>query len=277
MLSAMFCYVSAVWRCPVLVLAALGGCAVLAGAQPAMDQPVPRKDANSQAAHQQLLTKRSQGRIDLYFMGDSITRRWGATDYPEFLAHWNKTFHGWNAANFGWGGDTLQNMLWRLDHGELDEVNPKVIVFMGGTNNIRDQPGSAEEAAAIFRGIQAVLARFQQKAPDAVVILTGLLPRGSKPELHDWIRSINQRTAALADGKKIRYLDLFPRFLNASGQLKTEAFIPDQLHLALLGYQIWGEALTPVLTEVLGPKAAVDQAPPPTGDPGIRASSAAGK
>ena len=83
--------------------------------------------------------KREAGRIDVYFVGDSITRRWGATDYPELLAHWRKNFFGWNAGNFGWGADRTEHILWRLENGELDGVNPKVIVIHGGTNNIGAQ------------------------------------------------------------------------------------------------------------------------------------------
>src|SRR4051812_42370599 len=71
---------------------------------PSADQPVERTDANSKLAHEQLLAKAKQGSIDVYFEGDSITRRWGATDYPEFLANWKKNFFGWNAGDFGWGG-----------------------------------------------------------------------------------------------------------------------------------------------------------------------------
>ena len=97
---------------------------------------LPRTDQNSQIAHKQLLDKARHGRIDVYFEGDSITRRWGATDYPEFLANWKQNFFGWNAANFGWGADTVQNILWRLQNGELDNVHPKVIVLLAGTNNI---------------------------------------------------------------------------------------------------------------------------------------------
>ena len=86
------------------------------------DQPLQRSDANSQIAHAELLEKAKQGRIDVYFVGDSITRRWGTSDdaYREMLANWNENFFGWNAANFGWGGDTTQNILWRLHNGELD-------------------------------------------------------------------------------------------------------------------------------------------------------------
>ncbi len=56
-------------------------------------------------AHAQLLEKAKKGGIDIYFEGDSITRRWGATDYPDLLANWKRNFFGWNAADFGWGAD----------------------------------------------------------------------------------------------------------------------------------------------------------------------------
>ena len=102
--------------------------------------PVERTDQNSQIAHEQLLAKK-QGRIDVYFEGDSITRRWGATDYPQLLENWKKNFFGWNAADFGWGADRMENILWRLENGELDGVNPKVIVLLAGTNNVIDTAG----------------------------------------------------------------------------------------------------------------------------------------
>src|SRR5204863_4001002 len=72
--------------------------------------PAPRTDANSQLAHQQLVEKARRGGIDLYFVGDSIVRRWGCSDsqYADLLANWKANFFGWNAANFGWGGDQIQ-------------------------------------------------------------------------------------------------------------------------------------------------------------------------
>src|SRR6266536_2056426 len=99
------------------------------------DRPMARSDENSRLAHQQLVEKARRGGIDIYFEGDSIVRRWGATDYPELLANWTQNFFGWNAADFGWGADTTQNILWRLDHQELDGVQPKIIVLLAGTNN----------------------------------------------------------------------------------------------------------------------------------------------
>src|SRR4051794_4549061 len=74
------------------------------------DRPAPRTDQNSMIAHAQLLEKARAGGIDVYFVGDSITRRWGATDYPELLANWRQNFLGWNAGDFGWGADKTQNI-----------------------------------------------------------------------------------------------------------------------------------------------------------------------
>src|SRR5258706_3678623 len=140
-------------------------------------RPTPRIDANSQLAHQQLLEKARKGGIDVYFVGDSITRRWGATDYPQFLANWNTNFFGWNAADFGWGADQIQNILWRLENGELDGVNPKIIVILAGVNNVGRVPGDDAKVADIAQGIKAILDLCRKKAPDAIIILTGIFPR----------------------------------------------------------------------------------------------------
>ncbi len=237
-------------------------------------KPVARTDANSKTAHEQLLEKAKKGKIDVYFAGDSITRRWGATDYPDFLANWKENFHGWNAANFGWGGDTVQNVLWRLTSGELDQVNPKVIVVMAGTNNIGGRfPADGEEAKVteIVDGLKAILGVCREKAPDAVVILMGITPRNDNPRAKAIIDKVNAELEKVADGKKVRYLSINDKLADKEGKL-LDGMSPDRLHLSAKGYQVWADALKPVLKELLGPPAKDDLAPPPTGDP-----SAAGK
>jgi cephalosporin-C deacetylase len=238
------------------------------------DQPAPRTDANSMTAHQQLLAKAHQGRIDVYFEGDSITRRWGATDYPELLANWKENFFGWNAADFGWGADRIQNILWRLDNGELDGVNPKVIVLLAGTNNVGNRvppDGDAAEVVDITRGMQAILRTMQAKAPNAVIILTAIFPRNDNMAVVPVIDKINTNLIKLADGQKIRFLNINDKLANADGVLYEGMMNSrDKLHPALKGYQVWADGLKPILTELLGPPAKEDHAPPPTGDPSAR-------
>jgi lysophospholipase L1-like esterase len=237
-------------------------------------QPAPRMDDNSRIAHQQLIEKKKKGRIDIYFAGDSITRRWGASDaqYKDFLANWTENFFGWNAANFGWGGDTVQNILWRLQNGELDDVNPKVIVLLAGANNLAGPIPAAGDTAKVeevARGIRAVLDVTKQKAPNARIVLMGILPRNdgrNGTAIMPTINRINSRLAQFADGQRVRYVNINDRLADPEGKLLAGATV-DGLHLSVKGYQIWADALKPIFTEWLGPRANEDHAPPPTGDP----------
>ena len=237
------------------------------------DLPVPRTDANSRLAHEQLLAKRTQGRIDVYFVGDSITRRWGATDYPDFLAHWKSTFSGWNAGDFGWGADSTQHILWRLEHGELDGVNPKVIVILAGANNVNNVPAAPGRAAGkiadVTSGVKAIVDACRRKAPRATIVLTAIFPRNDNPAVLPEIEAINANLAKLADGKSVRFLNVNDKLADANGTL-FEGMSADKLHPTLKGYQVWADGLTPILTALLGPRASTDLAPPPTGDPSAR-------
>ncbi len=227
------------------------------------DQAVSRTDRNSLTAHAQLLEKAKHGGIDIYFEGDSITRRWGATDYPELLANWNQNFFGWNAADFGWGADKIQNILWRLDNGELDGVHPKIIVLLAGTNNV-----VTDSAADITRGLQAIVQRLQTKAPGATIIVTGIFPRNDNMAVIPAINQINDNLSKLADGKKIRYVNVNAKLADQDGKLFDGMMnAGDKLHPTLKGYQVWANSLTPIFTELLGPPKKEDHAPPPTGDP----------
>lgn len=237
------------------------------------DQPAPRTDANSRLAHEQLLAKAKQGGIDLYFLGDSITRRWGCSDakYAPMLANWQSNFFGWNAGNFGWGADRTENILWRLDNGELDGVNPKVIVLLAGTNNVGNAPGDEAKIADITRGLAGIVERCRKKAPDATIIVTALFPRNDNPAVVPTIDAINANLAKLADAKRVRFLNVNDKLADPSGKLFDGVMdARDKLHPTVKGYQVWADGLKPILTELLGPPAKTDHAPPPTGDPSAK-------
>ena len=235
------------------------------------DKAAARTDQNSMAAHAQLLEKARTGGIDIYFIGDSITRRWGATDYPDLLANWRQNFFGWNAADFGWGADRTQNILWRLENSELDGVNPRVIVILAGTNNVGAEPADAAKVAEITRGLTAILKICQQKAPQATIILTAIFPRNDNMAVMPSIDQINSNIARLADGRKVRYLNVNGKLADKDGRLFEGMMNErDKLHPTLRGYQVWADGLKPIFTELLGPPASTDHAPPPTGDPSVR-------
>jgi len=234
--------------------------------EPPADRPAARTDESSAIAHRQLLEKRTQGRIDVYFEGDSIVRRWGALDYPELLANWRSNFFGWNAADFGWGADRIENILWRLENGELDGVNPKAIVLLAGTNNVGAQPGGPAKIANITRGLQALVDTCRRKAPAATIVLTAIFPRNDNMAVMSEIDRINRNIERVADGSRVRWLNVNDKLADDRGTL-YEGMMDDRdkLHPTVKGYQVWADALKPIFTEILGAPAATDQAPPPTG------------
>src|SRR3984885_14254378 len=221
------------------IIAALAiACSLWAQAPVHANRPAARTDPNSMIAHQELLAKSKQGRIDAYFEGDSITRRWGATDYPELLGNWRQNFFGWNAADFGWGADRTQNILWRLENGELDGVNPKVVVLLAGTNNLGSLllpgQGSADDVA---RGLQAIVHVIQQKAPAATIIVMGIFPRNDNMAFIPMIDKINHSLSEFADGKKIRYLNINDKLADGNGKLFDGMMNEkDKLHPNLKAY-----------------------------------------
>jgi cephalosporin-C deacetylase len=239
------------------------------------DVPTPRTDANSRRAHEDLLAKRTRGQIDAYFIGDSITRRWGTSDaqWSALLANWKENFTGWNAANFGWGADKTQHILWRLKNGELDGVKPKVVVIMAGTNNVGDASpiGDADaRAREVARGVGAIVSEVRRRAPQATVVITGITPRNDNIDVMPVVDAANREIARLADGKYVRYVNINDKLAD-SRNLLFPGMTYDGLHLTPKAYQFWADGLKPVFTEVLGPPAASDRAPPPTGDPSARA------
>jgi lysophospholipase L1-like esterase len=231
---------------------------------------VPRTDANSMLAHKQLVAKAAKGGIDLYFVGDSIVRRWGTSDpqYADLLRNWNANFYGWNAGDFGWGADKVENILWRMENGELDGVNPKVIVILAGTNNVGAGPGDDATVHTVTAGIAAMLAECRYKAPHATIILTAIFPRNDNMAAMPTIDRINRELAGLADGKQVRFLNVNAGLADRDGRLFDGMMnAGDKLHPTVKGYQVWADGLKPLLTQLLGPPASTDHAPPPTGDP----------
>lgn len=238
----------------------------------ATEIPTPRTDPNSALAHTQLVEKARKGGIDLYFEGDSIVRRWGTSDpqYATLLSNWKENFFGWNAGDFGWGADRVENILWRLENGELDGVNPKVIVLLAGTNNIGPQQDADTTVADVTKGIQALLQVCRAKAPRATIILTALFPRNDNMAAMPIIDRINTNLSKLADGKTIRFLNVNDKLADRDGKLFDGMMnAGDKLHPTVKGYQVWADGLKPILTELLGPPASTDHAPPPTGDPSV--------
>jgi lysophospholipase L1-like esterase len=208
--------------------------------------PVPRPAAatNWISRHEGFIALAKKGDVDLLFMGDSITDMWRTRGSNV----WNKVYAPHRAANFGIGGDRTQHVLWRIEHGELDGVSPKVIVLMIGTNN-----SNSDSADEVTEGVEKIVAEIRSRCPASRILLLAIFPRNKptdKPGQMDKIKEINRCIARLDDGKAIRFLDLTDKFLGADGTV-PEGIMPDFLHPSEMGYLIWAEAMQPLLNEML--------------------------
>ncbi len=177
--------------------------------------------------------------IHLVFDGDSITDLWQLTG----KAVWDKNFATRRAFDFGISADRTQCILWRLDRGQVDGLDPKLIALMIGTNNI-----GADSPRQIAEGIETIVAEYQRRCPNSVILLQGVFPRGQSPDNPDRaiIKNINQRISVLGDGKKIIFVDFGDKFLEPDGTMSPEV-MPDFLHPSAKGYEIWTEAIQPIV------------------------------
>lgn len=198
------------------------------------------------AFHENLLKRARQGGVDVLFLGDSITQNWGNAGSET----WSKNFAPLKAANFGIGGDKTGNVLWRLEHGEVDGLSPKVVVLMIGVNNLWSGKNTGAEVAG---GIRAIVEKLRAKLPQTKVLVLGVLPIGANAEdIGRWtVTEINAHAAKLDDGAMVKFVDLGPKLLQKNGKLLDEAFAKDNLHLSAKGYEILAKELTPVVAEMM--------------------------
>lgn len=193
--------------------------------------------------YERILTdlKKMEGKVDVCLVGDSITARWNGETWQK---HWGSL----RAVNMGIGGDRTQNVLWRLEHGQLDGYQARLFVVMIGTNNLW---GKDANPADVAEGIKAILALIQAKQPQAKILLLGIFPRGEKPNPgRDKIKAVNDIISKYAGGA-VQYMDIGEKFLEADQTISKEV-MHDHLHLAPKGYDIWREAINAKVTEMLG-------------------------
>jgi beta-glucosidase len=225
---------------------------------PAASSVAPRTPPNQPETRTATWEKRALGNtaaaaaqaasIDVVFDGDSITDLWQKAGAQV----WATAFASYHPFDFGISGDTTQNLLWRLAHGQAQGLHPKVILLMIGTNDMKYTSSPQE----IADGVAAVIQQYRKICPDAVIILQSIFPRAKLPTdpYRLKVNATNPLLAKLGDGSKVIYLDFGDKFLAPDGTISKE-IMPDYLHPSEKGYQIWADAISPVLAKYAGNQA----------------------
>lgn len=223
--------------------------------------PVPKLEDDRydwNARHAEILRIKESANPEIVLIGDSITHFWGGepkSDIANGPKAWNSVFGDRRVLNLGFGWDRTQNVLWRIDHGELDGIHPRFVVVQIGTNNTSGTANARENTAAeIAAGVMEICTRIRRALPEAKIILTAIFPREGKPDhsRRKLIDATNRLLAAAPRDPQITWLDIGPKMLAADGTLE-KAMMADFCHPSEQGYQIWADALRPLIPPISTP------------------------
>lgn len=206
--------------------------------------PIPRPYDSWMNRHQEVLKRKSEQDVRLVFIGNSITQRWEKQGVPV----WKEYYAGRGALNLGFDGDGTQNVLWRLDHGEIDSISPVLAVVMIGSNHV-----NGYKTKEISEGIKAVCCRIRTKLPATKILLMAILPRGDASAAAAYrLRKASGEASKIADNRMIYFLDISEQFLDEDGNVSTQLMTIDGVHLSRDGYSLLAKGMEPVIGKIMG-------------------------
>lgn len=199
--------------------------------------------------HESINAKARMGKIDLIYIGDSIVQRFEGVGKPV----WDHYYAPRKALNLGISGDRTQHVIWRLDHGNVDGISPKLAIVMIGQNN-----GGHNTGPEIAEGVTEVIQRIRTKLPQTKILLLAIFQRREKPTPERAVLAeANHIISQLADSTWIYYLDIDSVFVRPDGTIPS-SLMPDFEHPSELGFRRWAEAIETKVAELMG-----DQPIPP--------------
>jgi beta-glucosidase len=201
--------------------------------------------------HEEVMQQIREKDPQLILIGNSITH---ALDDESNIEFWEKYLDQYNTVNMGFGGDRTENVIWRLENGEIDGINPKVATLLIGTNNLDGNHYSEiTDPEDLAEGIWKICKIISEKLPETEIALLAILPYGSKPEVYH-NRLINETNDIIKHfpnkNSRIHYFDVGHVLLNDEGRVRRD-LMPDYLHPNTEGYRLIFDALTPEIEKLM--------------------------
>jgi len=206
--------------------------------------PVIRLQKQCVKMHEDINKLASKGGIDLVFIGDSIVEFWGNRGKQV----WAKYYAPRRGANFGINGDCTEHIAWRVDNGNFDNISPKLVIVLAGTNNTR-----FNTAEQISDGVTLIVQKLRKKVPNAKILVMAIFPQGKRLDDYRRVKSVsaNKTLKGIADGRMVHYIDIGHVFLKKDGTIDPK-LLDDYVHPTPEGYRLWAEAIEPKVAELMG-------------------------
>jgi beta-glucosidase len=160
---------------------------------------------------------------------------------------WDRTFGSLKAASFGSQGARFDSLLWRMQHGELDGYQAKLVVlqaqgagFLGDTA-VRDS--SLDDYVSKYA---AIIAEIRARQSQAKILLFGVFPRY---QTHTAPTVENTALAALGNNETIFFIDISNRFFRPDGSFDGEMwhFGTSEPGMQRPAFEVWAQTLQPWL------------------------------
>jgi len=180
--------------------------------------------------HREILEINATNPPKTVFFGNSIIHFWGGEPRSKLVREegsWIDWMTPAGISNYAFGWDRIENVLWRVYHGELDGFKAEQILLMIGTNNL--QINTDHE---IIEGLRLLIRAIRSRQTKAQITLIALLPRRGFEER---IEELNSKVEGLAGDMTVKYADLGGPFLNKEKKIRENLF-SDGLHPNKKGY-----------------------------------------
>ena len=205
--------------------------------------PMPGGSDTWRARHKAMNARAKEGHVDLVYIGDSIVGNWKWDGKPV----WDHYYAKRNGTILGISGDRTEQVLWRMQNGNVDGISPKLAIVMIGQNN-----GPFNTGEEIGAGVTAIVQTLRKKLPETKILVLAIFPRGEKPtEERAVLAKANEIASKLADGKYVFYMDVNYLFLRPDGSIPA-SLMPDFEHPNEEGHRVWAAAIEPKVAELMG-------------------------
>lgn len=213
-------------------------------------EPQHRDPYDWDARHEAVKKRNETVKPEYVVIGDSIIHHWGGEPSGDSKKvgedSWKKLFGKHTVTNMGFGYDYVDNAYYRVQHGELDGISPRVVIILLGTNNLGHRKDAPQACAD---NLKAFVRLVRQQCPSAKILLLDILPRREK-SLALPVARTNRLLAKLHDGKSVFVADPGKALLSEDGVSPRNDLLKDVVHPNAKGYEVLGAEMAALLKKM---------------------------